>query len=210
VLDAAVQRSGARIATDDAVRIFNATDVNLNLHSSTYVDGVDPRGDFLNPRTFEIAAAGGFQLVDQRALLPSLIAPGDEVATFAAAGELRNLVRHWLARPLERAAIAASGRRRVLREHTYRHRMESLLETVCARDGDAIAARPREESIADAARAAGESPLGRFLRRLPPAAPFTLDEITREVLGGSGTLDREEGVFLFLHQFQELYLAEQR
>ena len=38
-----LQRNGARIDTDDAVRIFNATAINLNLHSSTYHDGVDPR-----------------------------------------------------------------------------------------------------------------------------------------------------------------------
>src|SRR5207245_1070505 len=36
-VEAAVQRGGARIATEDTVRNFNATDVNLNLHSSTYV-----------------------------------------------------------------------------------------------------------------------------------------------------------------------------
>src|SRR5262249_3334241 len=99
VLGGAVQRAGARIGVDDAVRVFNATDVNLNLHSSTYVDGVDPRGDFVNPRTFEIAAAGAFQLVDQRALLPPLLAPGAEVAGFADAGELRERVRSWLPRP---------------------------------------------------------------------------------------------------------------
>src|SRR6185436_7068680 len=72
VLDAVVQRGGARIDPDELVRIANATDVNLNLHSSTYVDGVEPNGDFVNPRTFELAAAGAFQLVDERALLPSL------------------------------------------------------------------------------------------------------------------------------------------
>lgn len=208
VLADAVQRNGARIATDDTVRIFNATTVNVNLHSSTYVDGVDPRGDFVNPRTFEIAAAGAFQLVDERALLPPLLEPGVEVATFADAAELRDRVRFWLDRPAERAAVAAAGRRRVLAAHTYRHRMETLLAAIAARDGDALAARPRAETMADAARAAGDVPLGAFLRRLPPAAPFTLDDVTREIVRGTGAVGHEEGVFLFLHHFRELYLAD--
>jgi spore maturation protein CgeB len=207
LLEAALQRDGARVSSEDAVRVFNATDVNVNLHSSTYVDGVDPRGDFVNPRTFEIAAAGAFQLVDERALLPEMLHPGREVATFADAGELRDRVAYWLERPDERAAIALAGRRRVLAEHTYRRRMAALVETVCAQDGEAIAARTREETAGTAARAAGETPLGRFLGRLPPATPFTLDAVTQHILDGNGELPQEESIFLLLHQFRELYLG---
>jgi spore maturation protein CgeB len=209
LLATALQRDGARVSSEDAVRIFNATDVNVNLHSSTYVDGVDPRGDFVNPRTFEIAAAGAFQLVDERALLPEMLRPGTEVATFADAGELRERVAHWLARPEERTAIALAGRRRVLAEHTYRRRMAALVETVCAHDGEALAARSREETTGVAARAAGDTPLGRFLERLPPAMPFTLDDVTHHIFAGDGELPTEESIFLLLHQFRELYLGSQ-
>jgi spore maturation protein CgeB len=211
VLDAAVQRDGARIATEEAVRIFNATAVNLNLHSSTYVDGVDPRGDFVNPRTFEIAAAGGFQLVDLRGLLPPLLRPEVEVATFADAAELRDRVRHWLAHPAERTAIAAAGRARVLAEHTYRHRMETLLETICAHDSERLRARAgTAPTVADAARAEGATALGGLLRRLPPATPFTLDGVVREVIARDGDLSDPEAIVLFLHQFDEMYVREAR
>src|SRR5262249_46290303 len=150
--EAVLQRSGARIPTEDTVRIFNATDISLNLHSSTYVDGVDPRGDFVNPRTFELAACGAFQLVDRRALLPSLFREGEEIVTFADAGELRGLVQHWLARPDERARIAGAARARVLAEHTYVHRMRALLEAICARDHERFRARVRKPTVVDAAR----------------------------------------------------------
>ncbi|WP_298271447.1 DUF3880 domain-containing protein, partial [Geobacter sp.] len=53
-----LQRRGARIDTETCVKIFNASPVNLNLHSSTTCDGVVPDGDFVNPRAFEIAACG--------------------------------------------------------------------------------------------------------------------------------------------------------
>ena len=209
-VEAAVQRDGARISTEDTVRIFNATRVNLNLHSSTYVDGVEPRGDFVNPRTFELAAAGAFQLVDRRELLPPLLRPHAEVATFTDAAELHERVRHYLAHPDERAFLAAEGRARVLAEHTYRHRMQSLLETVAARDHERLAARPREETIADAAAREGDTPLGGVLRRLAPAAPFTLDGVVQGLLDRSGDLSDPEAILLFLHQFDELYVREQR
>jgi spore maturation protein CgeB len=209
-LESAVQRGGARITTDDMVRIFNATDVNLNLHSSTYVDGVDPRGDFVNPRTFELAACGAFQLVDERALLPPLLRPGVEVATFRDAAELRPLVEHYLAHPDERAAMAAAGRARVLAEHTYRHRMEALLEAVCARDADRLRARTRGETVADVAHACGNTPLGHFLGELSPGMPFSLDGVAKGLLGRPGRLSDPEAIMLFLRELDGMYVEEHR
>ncbi len=206
----ALERGGARISTEDAVRIFNATAVNLNLHSSTWVDGVDPRGDFVNPRTFELAAAGAFQLVDRRALLPALFVPDVEVATFTAAGELRERVRYYLAHPDERAAIAAAGRARVLAEHTYRHRMETLLTTVCGREHERLRARPRPATAAAVARLEAGTPLGGLLEQLPPATPFTLDGLAGALLERKGDLSDPEAILLFLHQFDELYVREAR
>src|SRR5436309_1672412 len=172
-VEAAVQRDGARISTEDAVRIFNATRVNLNLHSSTYVDGVDPRGDFVNPRTFELAAAGAFQLVDRRTLLPPLLRPDEEVATFTDAAELHDLVRHYLAHPEERAWLAATGRTRVLAEHTYRHRMQRLLETIAAGDHEPPGARAagRRPGVGARPRPAGTHADRRDRRRPPRRLP---------------------------------------
>jgi spore maturation protein CgeB len=210
-LGTAVQRDGARIVTEETVRIFNATAVNLNLHSSTYVDGVDPRGDFVNPRTFELAAAGAFQLVDMRSLLPPLFHPGTELATFTDAAALRDLVQHWLGRPEERAAIAAAGRARVLAEHTYRHRMETLLEAVCARDSDRLRGRARHRpTVAEAAVVERATPLGDLLGRLPASTPFTLNGVASALAGREGDMSDPERILLFLHQFDELYLREHR
>lgn len=210
IVEAAVQKGGARISSEDSVRIFNATSVNLNLHSSTYVDGVDPRGDFVNPRTFELAACGAFQLTDARALLPACFEPGREIATFADAGALPDLVREWLGMPTARMAMAAAARRRVLAEHTYRHRMAALLETVCAMDAERLRARPRRPTTGDVARDEGESPLGRFLRTVPAATPFTLDGLVQRLLRREGDLSEPEQILLFLHQFDELYVREAR
>jgi spore maturation protein CgeB len=118
---------GARFTLDEMVRIFSATKVNLNIHSANHVDGLDPDPDYVNPRTFELAACGAFQLVDARQPLPALFRD-DEMVTFRSPAELRSQIAHYLARPDERAAIAARARARVVAEHTFVHRVRRIFE----------------------------------------------------------------------------------
>lgn len=208
-LERVVQRASARISTEDAVKIFNASKVNLNLHSSTYHDDVDPQGDFVNPRTFELAGCGAFQLVDERLLLPALFVPGQEIVTSRSAVEMRAQARHYLAHPAERTTIATRARERALAEHTYAHRMQALLAAVIARDEDRLATRTRPPTFGDmAAREAGA--LRALLERHPGDTPFSLDAVVRGITEREGDVGEEEALFLFLHQFQELYLTEAR
>jgi spore maturation protein CgeB len=125
-----VQRGGARIGTDEVVNIYNATRINLNLHSSVAAEGVETGGDFVNPRTFEIAACGAFQLVDDRTLLAEFFEPGREVEVFTGLDDLKAKLDYYLAHPEAARAMADAARGRVLSEHTYGHRLARLLETV--------------------------------------------------------------------------------
>jgi len=125
-----VQEKGRRIDSADTARIFNATDVNINLHSSVSHEGVNPFGDFVNPRTFEIAACSAFQLVDHRSLLPELFVPGEELVCFSGREEFLEMTDYYLAHPAERAVYAGKAMRKVLAEHTYRDRMRELIEVV--------------------------------------------------------------------------------
>ena len=127
-----VQMQGQRVSTEDAVRIFNAAAININLHSSVKADELVPGGDFVNPRTFEIAACGAFQLVDARLLMDELFAK-DELATFTSLPELEAKIVYFAAHPEERMMYAQRGRARVLAEHTYVSRMRSLLDFIRAR-----------------------------------------------------------------------------
>ncbi len=106
VLAPRVRLSGRRVTTEETVRIFNAAQVNLNLHSSVSAEAPVVPGDFVNPRTFELAMCGAFQLVDRRALLPELFTE-EELAQFSSLAELRERLAYFLARPGERAASAA-------------------------------------------------------------------------------------------------------
>jgi spore maturation protein CgeB len=124
-LAAAVGAEG-RFDIDAMLRIFSGTDVNLNVHSADHVTGLDPDPDYVNPRTFELAACGAFQLVDRRDPLPALFDDSEAVA-FGDVKEMRALCTHYLQRPDERAAIAAHAEQRALAEHTYDRRVARIM-----------------------------------------------------------------------------------
>ncbi len=138
-----IQEGGRRVSTEECVKIFNATKININLHSSPYHRGINPQGDYVNPRTFEIAACGAFQLVDPRRKLGEFFKVGEELITFSSEKELRALIEHYLKRDDERKEIAQKSRNRALKEHTYIHRIKAFLEEFFSKFHD----RFREEGI---------------------------------------------------------------
>ena len=81
-------------------------------------------------RTFEAAACGAFQLVDDRPSLYELFDPPNDLVTYSDTEELVELVRHYSDRPDERRLRAEKSRRRVLDEHTYAKRLGGMIELV--------------------------------------------------------------------------------
>jgi spore maturation protein CgeB len=129
VLEEVVQEDGRRVSTEETVKIFCASQINLNLHSSPHHEAVDPHGDFVNPRTFEIAGCRAFQLVDRRSLLPDLFNE-QELVVFDDLKEAREKIDHFLGDENERRRYAEKAYQRVLREHTYDLRMKELIGTL--------------------------------------------------------------------------------
>ena len=125
-----VQSNGRRVTTEETVLIYNATQVNLNLHSSVFSNGLDRDGNFVNPRTFEIASCGAFQLVDERNPLPQYFNPDLEMVTFRDLDDLKQKITFYLNRPDLRKEFGARARERVLSEHTYQHRMQTMLKLI--------------------------------------------------------------------------------
>lgn len=230
LLAAHVQRGGARIGEEESVKIYNATRVNLNLHSSLQTTELVSRGDFVNPRTFELAAMNAFQLLDERSLLPELFAP-DELATFASIEEFYAKIDYFLAHPDERAAYTARARARVLRDHTYSHRMQTLLDFVGERLGPwSQEARPDPPEIAAGqgaghATAASCSPgsatppeqagtsgadmaaaINRTVEKLGLGPHADFDHVVAALRTRTGALDETEACLLFLDEWRKQYL----
>lgn len=197
-----LQRDGARVTTEDIVKIFNAARININLHSSAYHEGVNPHGDFVNPRTFEIPGCGGFQLVDSRSHLGDFFEIGREVICFDSLGDLRDKIAHYLAHPEEREAVAERGRQRVLRDHTYERRMEAMIDFVVRNGFEPPwkAMREREDPDRLIGEAGPETELGRYLARFANARSLKLNDVVREIRSERGDLSRVERIFLALNE----------
>ncbi len=112
-------------APDDMAAIFSSAKVVLNIHTwyGRFDHGV-------NPRLFEAAGCGAFQLVDWKREIPELFDCLTEVRCYRDIGELAPLLREVLADATARKAAAAAAQRRAYSEHSYVHRMRRLLEIV--------------------------------------------------------------------------------
>lgn len=198
--DRMVQQDARRIAPEEYLKIFNATDVNLNLHSSSERDGVDPTGDFLNPRTFELAASGAFQLVDERALLPEAFTPGEEVITFSSLSDLKEKIDYYLARPEERRRVAERGRVRALRDHTYDKRLEEMLTVIYSHAYQKLKQREEQSPWLEMIRRAEVDPelQARCERAFLRGDEPVLDGLVADIVTGQGQLTETEQKLLFL------------
>ncbi len=200
-----LQKQGARVSEEEIVKIFNASRINLNLHSSPFHQGVNPQGDYLNPRVFDLAAVGAFQLVDWRSQLPEFFSPGQELATFASLAEARDKIDYYLAHGDERQRIAAQGRDRCLREHTYSLRMAQALEMIDDHYPGVLPKRAQPEKALQQLRRffAPDHPVQGLLNQLPPGEVDDLGSLVERLREGEAPLSEPEAIFWLLHEFQQ-------
>ena len=115
---------------EEAARYYAGATVNINIHRQAWgpecdADAPTPTG--LNFRAFEIAAVGGFQIMDEREdaaiFLPSAV-------TFdGTADDLRRKIAYYLSHDNERRAIAEACRREVA-PHTFDVRAKTVLRVL--------------------------------------------------------------------------------
>jgi spore maturation protein CgeB len=199
-----VVNQNRRIEPDEYIKIFNGSRINLNLHSSLTHMGVDPIGDFINPRTYEIAACGGFQLVDNRDYMAELFEIGEEIITFTDIDDLREKISFYLDHPEKMEQIAQAAKRRVLQEHTFIHRMARMISIVSARDGQTIQrVRESRRGVNDVDSILSRTDnleLKQFLEKLKVDGQLSLSKVMEAIEHGQGDLTRPESLFIIIDQ----------
>lgn len=119
---------GGPLYGEDFVRAFSNATIALNIHQFFGEPASGGRyGTGANRRVFELAGIGTAQLCDAKADLFRSFAEDREIVTFRNAGELREKARWLLGASAERTALAQRARSRALAEHSWRHRLETLL-----------------------------------------------------------------------------------
>jgi len=98
----------------------------------------------LNMRVFE-ALASGSMLLTERAEngLLDLFTNRKHLVTYENDGEIVDLASYYLKNEEERERIAEEGRKLVIKEHTYDHRVDFILKTVFAAKNPSLDARIR-------------------------------------------------------------------
>ena len=121
----------------EAACYYNGAKINLNLHRASdteaYFEGNKFKIKAVSPnnRTFEIAGCGAFQLADnQRQDLGKYFRIGEEIEIFEDANDLVEKIEHYLNDSKKRERMSQNAQKRSYEEHTFRNRLEFLLDTI--------------------------------------------------------------------------------
>tara|TARA_Y100000034_G_scaffold135950_1_gene209953 strand:- start:2218 stop:3234 length:1017 start_codon:yes stop_codon:yes gene_type:complete len=108
------------LSNEGAVAWYSSTDIGLNLHRWT--DGAYS----INPRTFELAACGTFQLCSYRPELEAVFQ--GSVIPFSSPGDLSALLKEWTGSNREEARREkAMQARELVKGHTFDNRADQLM-----------------------------------------------------------------------------------
>ncbi|WP_322802452.1 CgeB family protein [Thermoflexus sp.] len=127
-----LKRIAERFHTNDFYRTYMPEEVGRIYSQSRIVFNCSIAGD-VTMRIFEGTACGALVLTDAIANgLDELFEIGREIVVYQDDEDLLGKIAYYLTHDEEREAIARAGQRRTLREHTYLHRMQKLIEIVSA------------------------------------------------------------------------------
>jgi spore maturation protein CgeB len=114
---------GRYVGEIEKAKAFNGAAIVLNNMHYAEIFG-------LNQRVFDACGCGAFQIVDANPVMEEYFIPGKELVCFDDLKELQELIPYYLNRPRERAEIAHAGYTRAHAEHTFRHRLEIMLQII--------------------------------------------------------------------------------
>jgi spore maturation protein CgeB len=105
----------------DLSSIYFHSRINMNVFHAQCFDST-------NSRVYDVLAAGGFLLTEDRPVLRREFEVGRHLVTFSTPDEARDMVAYYLGHPAEREAIAREGQRHVLARHKFSERCRRLLD----------------------------------------------------------------------------------
>jgi len=108
---------------EKVLRIYRSSKIVLNLHYPDSKEG-------LNSRTFDILACGACELVDYKKILSKHFKIGEEIISYRNLEELHQKVAYYCRNTQELKRISENGRKRILKEHTWHHRVERIITTI--------------------------------------------------------------------------------
>jgi spore maturation protein CgeB len=87
-------------------------------------------GNSINCRAFEIAGAGGLQIMEYRPAIEDCFEPGKEIVTYESIEELMDKISFYRNNVDASKSIRMAAYDRVISSHTYQHRLTTILQTI--------------------------------------------------------------------------------
>jgi spore maturation protein CgeB len=196
-----IQEGGKRFTEEEAVKIYNYSKININIHSSMWHWDINPSGDFLNPRVYEILGCGGFQLVDRRRYLEGVFEDGKDLVVFETVDDLRKKIKYYLENEDERLVIAAHGRETVVRNHTYERRVREMMNIILLDSYEQIKSKLifRKENVSKLLKETeGNEELHRLIMQFSDKNAISIKDMADYIKRGKGRLSKSEAMILML------------
>ena len=196
-----IQEGGKRFSEEEAVKIYNYSKININLHSSLWHREINPNGDFLNPRVYEIMGCGGFQLVDKRKYMDGVFEDGKDFVIFDGADDLRKKIKYYLDNEDERLAIAEHGYETARKNHTYELRVREMMNIILLDSYDSIKSKliSRKESVLKLLEETEENgELHQLILKFADKNAISIKDMVDYIKSGKGRLSKTEAMVLML------------
>lgn len=115
--------TGKYVTGEEKSRVFGEGMACLNSFSLA-------EGNSLNCRAFEVAGAGGLQIIEYRPAIEECFEPGKELLTFNTYDELLHHLNRAQSERGKMEKIRKAGADRALADHTYEHRLKVILNNL--------------------------------------------------------------------------------
>lgn len=117
----------------EIAKFYNGTKIVLNSHRSSLLpfnkNKENVINETINNRSFDIAACSAFQLIDDMRDLRNYFSE-EEVISYKNQRDCLEKINFYLKDSILREEFATNARKKVMQEHTFKHRIESILKTV--------------------------------------------------------------------------------
>ena len=115
--------TGKYIKGEEKATVFYTSAINLN---TLFYGEINSS----NCRLFEVAGSGGFQICDEREEIKDLFKENEEIVLFKDIDELKDKIKFYLKSRDKAFEIASKARKRAIQEHTYEHRVKTVLQVL--------------------------------------------------------------------------------
>lgn len=118
-----IQYCGSVDYWSEMPQVFHESKVNLNFTIPNIKSGIPLR-------IWDVLGSGGFLLTNYQAEIPFYFKEGEDLVCFDGMDDLREKVGYYLSHEQERQEIAENGYRKVKEHHSYKKRIQSILDIV--------------------------------------------------------------------------------